>query len=68
MKAKPISLEDLPDIFGVSEYCRYFGISRSQFFVWRRHGVLPVRPVKLPGRVLRFRKSDVEAWQKRKAS
>ena len=36
-------------------------VSRATLYKWRDNGTLPA-PVRLPGRVLRWRREEVEAW------
>ncbi len=36
-------------------------VSRATVMRWRDNGTLP-SPVRLPGRMLRWRRSDIEAW------
>jgi predicted DNA-binding transcriptional regulator AlpA len=40
-------LAELPDVFGVREFCGVLGISERTFYRLKAHGCLPVRPLKL---------------------
>lgn len=59
---RPLRLAECGDTVGVREYCAALGISERQFYRWKQHGVLPVKPLKLRGSVIRFSTEAVRAF------
>jgi predicted DNA-binding transcriptional regulator AlpA len=57
-----VRLSDLPDVIGVREYCAVLHISERQFYRLKRHGCLPVRPLKLRGAAIRFSNEAVRRF------
>lgn len=58
----PVRLRDLPDVFGVAEFCAVLGISERTFYRLRAHGCLPVRPLKLRSAAIRFSNTAVQQF------
>lgn len=58
----PPRLADLPDVFGVPEFCAVLGISETTFYRLKRHGSLPVRPLPLRSSAIRFSNEAVRAF------
>jgi predicted DNA-binding transcriptional regulator AlpA len=55
-------LSDLPDVFGVREFCAVLHISERQFYRLKAHGCLPVRPLKVRGAAIRFSNESVRRF------
>lgn len=53
---------DQATAIGVREFCARLDISERQFYRWKRHGCLPVQPLRLPGSVIRFSPAQVDAF------
>lgn len=62
VKAPPPQLSALPDVLNAQQYCAVFQFSMSHFWVLKRHNALPVPPLKMKLRVVRFSKAAVEAF------
>jgi len=57
-----LRLSELPDVLTVRQYCSVLQISEPHFWVLKRHNALPVPPLKLKTRCVRFSNEAVRAF------